>query len=285
MHLHVYQSMWAMDGLPWRGERPWTLEERLDRIAAAGYDGVNVSFTDGEAARVTCAAAIERGLRIAASGFPTTVAELEPVLETIAAVGRDHVDHLNLQPNVRPRTVEECLPYLHGWLSMTAAAGVPAYVETHRDRMTTDLHFTLDLLDAVPDMRLTADLSHFVVGREFAWPIGEENHEKIRAVLLRSRAIHGRVATREQVQIQPSFEHHRPWVDLFAGWWEYGLRHLRDTLGDDEIVVFTTELGPPQWYAITGADGDELSDRWAESLQLRDLIRDVWSRLDTKEIA
>ncbi len=285
MELQVFQSMWAMDGLPWRGARPWTLEERLDRIAAAGFAGVNVSFTDGAVAREVCAAATERGLRVVASAFPTDVAELEPVLETLEAVGRKHVDHVNLQPNVRPRTVEACLPLLHGWLSMAAEAGVRMYVETHRDRMTTDLHFTLDLLDAVPDMALTADLSHFVVGREFAWPVAEDEHEKIRAVLRRSRAIHGRVATREQVQIQPSFPHHAQWVELFTGWWEYGLRHLRDTVGRSDVVVFTTELGPPQWYAITGPDGDELSDRWAESLQLADLIRGVWSRLDAKEIA
>jgi hypothetical protein len=285
MRLAVYQSMWAMDGLPWRGERAWTVEEQLDRIAAAGFDGVSVSFTDAAAARRTCKAAIARGLRIAASGFPTTVAELAPVLETIQAVGRKHVDHLNLQPNVRPRTVRECLPLLHGWLSMAADAGIPTYVETHRDRMTTDLHFTLDLLDAVPDLRLTADLSHFLVGREFAWPVAEENHEMIHAVLRRSRALHGRVASREQVQIQPSFPHHRPWVELFEQWWEYGLRHLRATLGARDVVVFTTELGPPRWYAMTGADGQELSDRWAESLLLGDLIRGVWSRLETKETA
>ncbi len=281
----MYQSMWAMDGLPWRGATPWTLEERLDRIADAGFEGVNVSFTDAAAARTMCAAAIERGLRIAASGFPTTVAELEPVLATIDAVGREHVDHLNLQPNVRPRTVGECLPYLLGWHDLAEAAGVPMYVETHRDRMTTDLHFTLDLLDAVPDLRLTADLSHFLVGREFAWPVSAHNHELIHTVLRRARAIHGRVASREQVQIQPSFPHHRELVELFAGWWEYGLRHLRETLEDDAVIVFTVELGPPRWYAITGADGEELSDRWAESLLLRELIRDVWSRLEIKEIA
>jgi hypothetical protein len=37
--------------------------------------------------------------------------------------------------------------------------------------MTTDLMFTLQLLDSFSDLRLTADVSHYLVGREFAWPV------------------------------------------------------------------------------------------------------------------
>jgi hypothetical protein len=40
-----------------------------------------------------------------------------------------------------------------------------------------------------------------------------------------------------------------------------------------------SELLQP-WYAITGADGKELSDRWEEALQLKELVRDVWRRLE-----
>jgi sugar phosphate isomerase/epimerase len=283
MQLDVFQSMWAMEGLPWRGDREWDVEERLEKIAEAGFAGVNVSASDAQAARRTCAAAVARGLRIALSGFPTSVDELRPILDTVEDVGRSHVDHLNLQPNIRPRMVSECLPYLSGWSDLAEQAGVPTYVETHRDRMTTDLLFTLDLLEAMPQLQLTADLSHYVVGREFAWPIDDVAHEMIRTVLLRSRAFHGRVASREQVQIQLSFAQHRPWLELFAGWWEFGLRHLRSTLDASSTIVFTTELGPTQWYAITGPDGAELSDRWAESLALKDLVGAIWSRLESEQ--
>jgi hypothetical protein len=285
VELHVYQSIWAMEGLPWRGRPAWSSAEQMGRIAEAGYRGVSISFTDADAALSLCALAVERGLRIQASYFPDSVEGLEAVFATIAAVGREHVDHLNLQPNVRPRTVAECLPYLEGWRALAESAGVPMYVETHRDRMTTDLLFTLDLLDAMPSLELTADLSHFLVGREFAWPVADADHAMIHAVLRRARAYHGRVASREQVQIQTSFAHHAQWVELFAGWWRWGFREFRRTAAQDAVLTFTTELGPPRWYAITGADGEELSDRWAEALDMKRLVEAIWSDVEADAAA
>jgi hypothetical protein len=146
--------------------------------------------------------------------------------------------------------------------------------------MTTDLLFTLQLLDAVPSLKLTADLSHFLVGREFTLPVSEENHALIRRILHQSYAFHGRVASREQVQVQISFPHNKLWLDLFAGWWLEGFRHFR-AVSPDDILTFTTELGPPYWYAITGAEGEELSDRWTEALQLAQLARELWRQADS----
>jgi hypothetical protein len=40
-------------------------------------------------------------------------------------------------------------------------------------------------------------------------------------------------------------------------------------------MVFLCELGPPD-YAITGRDGRELSDRWAEALLLAEWARETW---------
>jgi hypothetical protein len=278
MPLHVYQSLWGMEQLPFRGEAEWTLDQQLDLIVEAGFQGISLSFTDAESAIRRCRPAIERGLRIQAMYFPVTVGDLKPVFETIEAVGREHVDHLDLQPNVRPHTLDASIPYLLGWQDLADGFGIPMYVETHRDRMTTDLFFTLRLLEAVPSLLLTADLSHFLVGREFALPVDDENHAMMHRIVHRSRAFHGRVASREQIQVQTSFPQHQLWVDLFAGWWREGFSRFRATHDEDAILTFTCELGPP-WYAITGPDGAELSDRWAEALQLAELARTLWDQV------
>jgi hypothetical protein len=275
--LRVYQSLWAMERR--RPDRlEWSLPEQLAMIRDAGYDGVGLRFLEADYVREVTGFLRANGMTWQAQCYPQTVDELRPVLALVREFGADHV---NLQPNVRPARLHDCIPYIEGWRRLADAAGVPVHIETHRDRMTTDLLFTLELLDCFPDLRLTADISHYVVGREFAWPVDDVAHAQIHRILDNTWGIHGRVASREQVQIQLSFPHLRHWVDLFMGWWEYAIRSWRKRAPEDAVLTFLCELGPPE-YAITGADGYELSDRWEEALWLKDAIRALWARIEAE---
>ena len=271
----VYQSLWAMerrrpDGLE------WSLDQKLAMIRDAGFDGAGVRFFDYQYARTVTGFLREHGMTWQAQCYPQTVDDLKPIIEHVKELGADHI---NLQPDVKPYRLEECIPYIEGWRRLAADAGIKLQIETHRDRMTTDLFFTLNLLDCFPDLRLTGDLSHYVVGREFAWPMSEESHALMRRIIDNCWGFHGRVASREQVQVQISFAHQKDWVDLFMGWWEYGFRQWKKKAGADETLTFLCELGPKE-YAMTGADGYELSDRWMEAKMLKDMVRDLWRRVD-----
>jgi len=215
------------------------------------------------------------GKVIEAQCFPRTVEDLKPALELAAAVG---VHYLDIQADVRPRRLQDCIPLLEGWRRLAEEAGFPVYFETHRDRMTTDLYFTLDLIDCFPDLKLLGDLSHFLVGREFATPISDENHAHMRRILDNCWAFHGRVASREQVQVEISFPHHKMWLEIFLGWWEYGFASWRRRAGPHDSLAFVCELGPKP-YAITGPDGNDTTDRWREALLLRDHVRVLWDGL------
>ena len=101
-------------------------------------------------------------------------------------------------------------------------------------------------------------------------------------ILDHSWAFHGRVASREQVQIEISFEPHRIWVDLFLDWWRYGFASRQRRAGPRDTLVFTCELGPKP-YAIIGRDGNDTTDRWAEALLMHDWIRELWNGLSREE--
>jgi sugar phosphate isomerase/epimerase len=252
-----------------------SLEENIEKIASAGFDGISTHWYDRKVVSRVAGLLKQHGLQAEGQCFPKTVDDLKPVLEIAAEY---NVHHICLQPDVRLRRLEDCIPLLEGWQRLAEEAGIDVWIETHRDRMTTDLFFTLDLLDRLPDLRLLGDISHFLVGREFAWPVSDENHALIHRILDSSWAFHGRVASREQVQIEISFPHHRPWVDLFLGWWEYGFKSWKKRANEDATLAFTCELGPKP-YAITGRDGEDTTDRWEESLLMRQEIFDLWAKV------
>lgn len=267
------QSLWAMERRHTDGmER--TLEQNIEMILGADFDGVSMSFTDAADARRAGALLKPHGKVIEAQCFPGTIDELKPALELAAAVG---VHHLDIQADVRPRRLQECVPLIEGWRRLAEQVKFPVYFETHRDRMTTDLYFTLDLLDCFPDLKLLGDLSHFLVGREFATPLSQENQSLMHRIIDNCWAFHGRVASREQVQIEISFPHHQEWLDIFLDWWQYGFASWRRRASPDDSLAFVCELGPKP-YAITGRDGNDTTDRWAEALLMREHVRKVWER-------
>ena len=271
--LLVFQALWAMERRHTDGfER--SLEENVRMIAEAGFDGISSDWRDRDKCRRMAELMKQYTLTAEGQCFPKTVDDLKPALEN-ATEFRLH--HLDIQPDVRPRKLNDCIPLIEGWRRLAEEVDFPVYIETHRDRMTTDLFFVLDLLECVPDLKLLADLSHFLVGREFAWPIDETNHGYIHEILDHSWAFHGRVASREQVQIEISFPHHKMWLDTFLDWWDYGFRSWRKRNPDDATCAFVCEFGPKP-YAITGPDGNDTTDRWAEALILKDRIKEVWAK-------
>ena len=62
------------------------------------------------------------------------------------------------------------------------------------------------------------------------------------------------------------------------GDFDAGTRSWRRRAPPDATFTFLCELGPKE-YAITGANGYELSDRWQEANMMKDMVRDMWNRL------
>ncbi|MCX5569567.1 sugar phosphate isomerase/epimerase family protein [Kaistia nematophila] len=272
--LLVFESLWGMQRLKGR-DADLPLADMVAEAAAAGFDGVTNLFFTKELAAPLAQAASDNGIQVEGQCFPTSIEELKPALELANHYG---IHHLTIQPDIRPRALAESLRILEGWNRMAEESDVPVYVETHRGRITNDLLVTLDILDAMPELRLLADLSHFMVGREFPEvPVPKEMDEQIRQVLDHSWAAHGRVASPEQVQVEISFAHNKPYLDQFLAWWGYLFESWSRRAGPNDTISFTCELGPKP-YAISGPDGFDQSDRWAEALLLKDLVRGLWEQ-------
>ncbi len=278
--LQVFQSIWAMERRRPDGDE-WPLEQIVEMVAAAGYDGMDLLTFRPDQSRAAKTLLDHHGLVCSGCAFPKSLAGFQADLDMARELG---AVHLNVIGQMYPFTVDEGRDIIRGWLDMADKAGVEVIIETHRDCITTDMLYTLQLMDAVPEMWMCADLSHYVVGREFGWPIDDWTQGLISKILDRSKTFQGRIASREQIQLQISFPHHREWYDLFASWWEAGFRAWRAREPDGAVLNFLCELGPKE-YAITGPDGYEQSDRWEEALLIKQRVRDIWARLEAEEVS
>ena len=276
--LEIFQSLWAMELRRPDGEER-SIEESFEMVAAAGFAGMGIDLvakTDLDHARKLRHLYDRHGLGCSINAFPNTIEELRPVLHMAKDFDARFV---NIIGRVMPVSVTDMIPVVRAWITMGAKEGVAVHFETHRNCITNDLFTTLQLLDAIPELTLCTDLSHMLVDREFWYPILSENQDFIHRLLKRSACFQGRIASREQIQVQLSFPQHQKWFDVFAGWWEEGFRLWRQRLGPDAALNFLCELGPAE-YAITGADGFELSDRWEETLRMRRRVEAIWTNLE-----
>jgi hypothetical protein len=274
--LAIYQSLWAMElRSPHVPER--TPEESFKMIADAGFDGVCLDPSVGEIPAMQALHHLFEDFELGCmvNAFPNHEDDMLPLLDFATAFDACHV---NVISGVMPIRPEDAVPVVRRWIREACDRDIELLFETHRDGLLNDLYFTLQLMDLVPEMRLCADLSHFVVDRELRVPVPVRDQRYIESVLDRSDCFQGRIATREQVQVPINFPQHQQWTDIFEGWWRYGMREWCKRNAEHAELVFLCELGPPP-YAITDGDQRELSDRWEESLQIRDRIREIWSEL------
>ena len=276
--LDIYQSLWAMERrIPGQAEEP--VEMHMERIAAAGYAGACVDPNESEipdclALKPTFA---RLGLKCMVNAFPHDVDSMRPLLDMAAEMNATQV---NVIGGVMPLTAAEAVPVVETWLAMANAYDFPLLLETHRNGTFNDLFYTLEVLGMVPELRLCADLSHFVVDRELQIPLNETDEGYFSTILERSDSFQGRISNNQQIQVAIDFPQPREWVAQYRQWWRQGISGWRARQTHDATLNFLVELGPSA-YAITGADQRELSDRWQEGLQIREWVQAIWSKLES----
>lgn len=274
--LAVYQAIWALDRYTGEG-REWTLEEKLERIAAAGFQGVFGRLPEPGMEERWRRLQAKHGLAFGVESFPMDVSDFRPFLERAKAFD---VAYVNAQVGTGFLVGERAVDTLAGLMEEAERSGFPFYVETHRGRVTQDLLRTADYVRQLPGLRLTIDFSHYVLAGELTAP-SEEAEPYFDELLQRTSSIHGRVSNGEQIQIDIGAGDH-PKAEPFKRWWEKGMRYWYAQAKPGEVLPFVCEIG--RHYAITRSglpsedSAEELSDRWEQSLVMKRVAEEAWSR-------
>ncbi|MEO0883702.1 MAG: hypothetical protein AAFY34_13380 [Pseudomonadota bacterium] len=172
-------------------------------------------------------------------------------------------------------------------LDAQAATGLPITIETHRATMTQDIRRTLSLIERFPELRFTADLSHWYTGHEMTYGDIAAKFDAMEPVFERVRYIHGRIGTPCCVQVAIDANDDRAFVGNFREMWQRCIAGFKRTAAAGEMLPFAPELLPYSisiggqehllYYAQQVGNIDtetEQSDRWEQAQILWEIAKD-----------
>lgn len=248
---------WALPG--WSAG-PQAGDDLFAAAVDAGYEGIQVFLPD------QAAAARDAGLRHVSAISPArSGAEAEALLGMWAGGG---AESLTLHLGTGFETRDEALALVESVLRASDRHGVPVLVETHRATLFQDPARTLELLATFPELRFTADLSHWYTGVELVYGDLDAKLAALQPVFERCRMVHGRISDPGCIQVAVADDDRSTHVEHFRAMWASVLAGAAAS-GELDALPFVVELLPAtSGYARTvdrGQGPEEEVDRWTQA--------------------
>lgn len=266
--LEIHQSIWAMMGLgPAGTELP--LAEKFERIAGAGFTGILARAPEADNRDEWKRLLLQYKLSFGTHNFPYKASDLAAHMQQAS-----NIDMLYVNGQVADSFVvgDQAIKLLDELNAVSVEHRIPFLVETHRGKITQDLIRTVQYAEALPDLRFTLDISHYVLAGEMTAEQEKAEH-LFETVLKRTLAIHSRISSGEQIQVDVGYSD--AILGRFETWWTKAMRYWLREAKPGDVLPFICELGPAP-YAIQGLDGCELSDRWEQALMLKSIAEACW---------
>jgi len=154
-------------------------------------------------------------------------------------------------------------------MALGAAYGVTLCFETHRARSMFSPWATQAIVEALPDIRLTCDFSHWCVVAE---RLIDEEVEALAAVCPRALHIQCRVGYEQGPQVpHPAAPEYRYALEAHQRWWEqvWGAQRARGLA----VTTMTPEFGPNGYLQRAPFGGPPAGDLWEINRWMADTER------------
>ncbi len=270
--LSVEQSLWGMIGLP-LGGKEWSLEQKIENIAKAGFDSIQGNVTSVEEAQKLAKLAKAKGLTLT---LRASIKSQEELLKAIKVVKASGARGLIVEIKKTFASLEQGQLMIEYLIRECKKAGVAYYLDIHRNSLTQDLGKVATWAREVKGIQFDADLSHLVSAYDLGWKLSPQMAQAFDLILGKAGMVDGRISNGQQLQIDIGPKGDHPQAKRFQAWWKKAMVNWLKTAGNEDVFVFRSELGPPP-YSITDLKGKEISDRWAQAQVLRNIAIRTWN--------
>jgi sugar phosphate isomerase/epimerase len=269
--IKILSPLWGQEHLP--------LLTFLDRIRAAGYDGIDTPVPEDPSDKRLLFDYVERhGLCRVAHQHRAEGATFQAFRASFAANLQECAEGAPLLINSHTGrdsfSLEKLVVLVDIAQEFTARTGIPVAHETHRGRMGYGPQAAAPLFSLRKDLQITADFSHWVCVTE---SMLEHFEDLLAEAIRRSRHVHARVGFEQGPQVpNPRLPRWGYAVDHFFGWWDRIVEH--NAQHKTPVLPITTEFGPPPYMAVTEPGGLPAEDQFELNTYMLGLLRERYSR-------
>ncbi len=274
MKIKYLCTIWGMDQA--------ALEGNLKQIKDAGFDGVEMPAPRNRAERDRLGPLLnEIGLDLVAqvraegATVDEQIAFLEKELNSASGLNtlltNVHCgkDYWPLTENIRVVSFAQRL---------ASELGIKVLHETHRARATFCTTSTMDIIDALPEIRFTADFSHWCCVHN---SLLQDQQNAVDRVIERSDYIHARVGSATSPQItDPRATDWKETVEVYVGWWKKIAEHHKSN--NSECLPICSEFGPPEYMVTLPSTGKPIADQWEINCYMKDMLKEQLGHLVDK---
>jgi len=270
MRIDLIRSKWDMPELSFR--------DFLQRVKRAGFDGCEVflpELKEGPAESLDLLEEFNLQLiGMIASDGATLGEHLRSLENRFARALAYRPARINCHSGKDYFSLVENAKIVRRSLELSAEAGIPISHETHRGRATFCTVSTSQLIEAVPEMRLTADFSHWCCVHE---SLLQDQPEAVERAIQHADYIHARVGHIEGPQVSdPLAPEWKTELDRHMGWWERIIHQHRRR--ETEALPICPEFGPPPYMPLLPYTRQPVADLWKITEEMKHFLR---QRLDS----
>lgn len=252
MELVLCRNLWGLQDDPAR------YADALPGVAAAGYDAVACPVQFLVDAEAFADALAPTGLEYLPQLFTfgrTYDEHLTMFREGLDATLRFAPRHVVCQAGMDAWDRDQALGFFTEALALAADRGATVAFETHRGRVLYNPWITVELVEALPDLLLAADLSHWVCVTESL----DLPRDAIATIAPRVVHVDARVGFEEGPQVaDPAADRVARHLARHERWWDQ-IWAAASAAGRPALSM-TAEYGPPPYQPVDPYTGDPARD-------------------------
>jgi sugar phosphate isomerase/epimerase len=246
------------------------------KAKSAGYDGIEVGYPMEAAALNELAESARKhslavGFLVGTWGIADEKKHYDDFAKRIeSAVSQSVIkpEYINCHAGKDFYSMQQNQPFLALTDKKAKETGVKIYHETHRGRILYAAPIAKQYIEQYPNMRITADLSHWCCVHE---SLLEDQVATVNQALDRTDHLHARVGHAEGPQVNdPRAPEWDNALSKHFAWWDKVIERKK-RLGETATIL--TEFGPPDYLPTLPYTRQPIANQWDINVHIMQILR------------